>query len=308
MRRRLAAVSTAGMLLAVPSLAACGGGDSPVKVTGAFGRQPDVTIPTSRPDDALSVSTPIDGKGAKAAKGDLVVADYVSYRWGRSGGKLLASSYAGGGHPGAFPSGRLVPGLDKALIGARAGSRVVAVVPPKDGYGEAGNAQLEVTADDSLVFVLDVVGIYPPRSAVTGQARQPDARLPRVGTAQPGRAPQVTIPRARPPRGLQVRTLIQGTGQPVRKGELLALQYTGLFWRDGKVFDSSWSAGRVYAVTIGKAQVVKGWDDGLVGQRVGSRVLLVVPPAWGYGAKGLKQTGIKGTDTLVFVVDVLGAH
>jgi FKBP-type peptidyl-prolyl cis-trans isomerase len=309
MRRRLAAVSAAGMLIALPSLAACGGADdSPVRVTGAFGRQPDVTIPTTRPGDALSVSTPVDGKGAKVAKGDLVVADYVGYRWGRSGGKLIASSYAGGGHPSAFPSGKLVPGLDKALVGARVGSRVVAVIPPRDGYGDAGNAQLEVTSEDSLVFVLDVVGTYPARSAVTGAVREPEARMPRVGTAQPGQPPPVTIPRARPPRGLQVHTLIQGTGEPVRQGQLLALQYTGVFWRDGKVFDSSWTAGRVYAATIGRSQVVKGWDQGLVGQRVGSRVLLVVPPAWGYGAKGLKQAGIKGTDTLVFVVDVLGAH
>lgn len=308
MRRRPAVVSVAVALIAVPALAACGGGDdTQVKVTGAFGRQPDVTIPTTRPDEELRVSTPVGGKGAKVAKGDLVVANYVGYRWGRSGAKLIASSYAGGGRPTAFPSGRLVPGLEKAVAGTRVGSRVVAVIPPEDGYGEKGNAQLEVTPDDSLVFVLDVVGTYPARSAVTGQARRPDAGLPGVA-AQPGRAPQVTVPRGRPPRRLRVSTLIQGSGPPVRQGRLLALQYTGVFWRDGRVFDSSWSAGRVYAATIGKGEVVKGWDEGLVGQRVGSRVLLVVPPAWGYGAKGLQQAGIKGTDTLVYVVDVLGAH
>jgi FKBP-type peptidyl-prolyl cis-trans isomerase len=309
MRRRLSAVSVAVALVAVPVLPACGGGDdSPVKVTGEFGRRPDVTIPSGRPDHELSVSTPVAGKGAKVAKGDLVVANYVGYRWGRSGGKLIASSYAGGGRPTAFPSGRLVPGLDKALAGARVGSRVVAVIPPEDGYGDKGNAQLEVTADDSLVFVLDLVGTYPAKSAVTGTARAPGAGLPLVATALPGQAPQVTIPRSRPPRRLRVGTLIQGTGPAVRPGQLLALQYTGVFWRDGRAFDSSWSAGRVYAATIGKGQVVKGWDEGLVGQRVGSRVLLVVPPAWGYGGKGLKQAGIKGTDTLVYVVDVLGAH
>ncbi|MEU9843802.1 FKBP-type peptidyl-prolyl cis-trans isomerase [Actinomadura sp. NPDC048032] len=59
---------------------------------------------------------------------------------------------------------------------------------------------------------------------------------------------------------------------------------------------------------IGTGQVMKGWDQGLVGQKVGSRVLLVVPPALGYGAKGLAQFGIRGDDTLVFVVDLLGAH
>jgi peptidylprolyl isomerase len=116
------------------------------------------------------------------------------------------------------------------------------------------------------------------------------------------------MPHTSPPAKPRFRTLVQGTGEPVRPGQLLALQYTGAFWRDGRVFDSSWSTGQVFSTTIGKGQVVKGWDLGLVGQRVGSRVLLVVPPAWGYGSKGLKQAGIKGTDTLVFVVDIVGAH
>jgi FKBP-type peptidyl-prolyl cis-trans isomerase len=310
MRRRLTFVSAAGVLAVVlPLAAACGGGDVPVKVSGAFGTQPDVSFPQSKPGDGLEVSTPIEGKGAEIAFGDLVVADYVGYRWNQSGDKLIASSYAGGGQPGAFPSGKLVPGLNKALMGTRVGSRVVAVIPPKDGYGAAGSPQLQVTAGDSLVFVLDVVATYPKNAAVKGKALpQGDARLPQVGAAGPGQAPTVTMPHTSPPAKPRFRTLVQGTGEPVRPGQLLALQYTGAFWRDGRVFDSSWSTGQVFSTTIGKGQVVKGWDLGLVGQRVGSRVLLVVPPAWGYGSKGLKQAGIKGTDTLVFVVDIVGAH
>ncbi|TMR01917.1 FKBP-type peptidyl-prolyl cis-trans isomerase, partial [Actinomadura soli] len=91
-------------------------------------------------------------------------------------------------------------------------------------------------------------------------------------------------------------------------GRLLALQYAGYFWRDGKEFNSSWSAGHPYGLMIGTGQVIQGWDQGLVGQRVGSRVLLVVPPSLGYGPKGLAQFGIRGSDTLVFVVDLLGVH
>src|SRR5690606_32508019 len=92
------------------------------------------------------------------------------------------------------------------------------------------------------------------------------------------------------------------------KDQLVALQYAGYFWRDGRVFNSSWSEGRPAAVTIGTGQVMKGWDRGLVGQRVGSRVLLVVPPSLGYGSKGLPRFGIEGHATLVCVVDLLGAH
>ncbi len=303
--RRLAWLFAAVSVL----LAACsGGGDSGVRVSGAYGRQPRVTIPAKAPGGKLEINTPIEGKGAEVRKGDLIICDYVGYTWNATSNHLLASSY-GSGRPGAFPSGSLVAGLEKALDGQRVGSRVVTVVPPKEGYGAKGDPALQISGADSLVYVLDVVGRYPKTAAAQGTARpQRDPRLPRVADAAPGQPPKVTIPSAAPPTKLQVRTVIQGSGGKVEGGQVLALQYTGLLWRGGKVFDSSWRTGRVYATTIGTGQVVKGWDRGLVGQRVGSRVLLVVPPAWAYGSKGLKQVGIKGTDTLVFAVDILGAH
>ncbi len=85
------------------------------------------------------------------------------------------------------------------------------------------------------------------------------------------------------------------------------MQYTGVNWRTKKVFDSSWSRSTPFALNIGVGQVIKGWDTGLIGQTVGSRVMLVIPPAEGYGKTGSSQAGIKGTDTLVFVVDILEA-
>ena len=75
-----------------------------------------------------------------------------------------------------------------------------------------------------------------------------------------------------------------------------------------QVFDSSANSPQGYFETvIGQKQVIKAWDDQLVGKPVGSRVLLVVPPADGYGAAG-SPPKIKGTDTLVFVVDILAAY
>lgn len=308
LRRRPARLLAAASVLSLA--AACSGGaDSGVQVSGAYGQQPRVTIPAKAPAGKLEIRIPIKGKGAEVHRGDLIICDFVGYTWNGSSNRLLASSY-GSGRPGAFPSGSLVPGLEKALDGQRVGSRVVTVVPPKEGYGTNGYPALQIAGSDSLVYVLDVVGSYPKTAAAHGASRpQRDPRLPQVSaTAAPGRPPAVTIPAAAPPKRLQVRTVIEGSGPEVRGGQVLALQYTGLLWRGGKVFESSWRTGRVYATTIGAGQVVKGWDQGLVGQRVGSRVLLVVPPAWGYGQKGLKQVGIKGTDTLVFAVDILGAH
>ncbi|HEU5160428.1 MAG TPA: FKBP-type peptidyl-prolyl cis-trans isomerase [Streptosporangiaceae bacterium] len=299
-------LATASVPLAALLAACSGGDDSGVRVSGAYGRQPRVTIPDKAPTGKLEIKTSIEGTGTEVRRGDLIICDYVGYTWNATSNHLLASSY-GSGHPGAFPSGSLVPGLEKALDGRRVGSRVVTVVPPKEGYGANGYPALRIGGSDTLVYVLDVVGSYPKTASAHGTARpQRDRRLPRVSTA-PG-VPNVTIPAGTPPAKLRVDTVIQGGGPEVKRGQVLALQYAGLLWRGGRVFESSWRTGRVYSTTIGTGQVVKGWDQGLVGQRVGSRVLLVVPPAWAYGKKGLRQVGIKGNDTLVFIVDILGAH
>jgi peptidylprolyl isomerase len=85
------------------------------------------------------------------------------------------------------------------------------------------------------------------------------------------------------------------------------MQYTGIVWASGTVFDSSWTSGSV-DFPVGSGQVIAGFDEGLVGQTVGSRVLIAIPPDKGYGAEGNSQAGIAGTDTLVFVVDILDAY
>ena len=79
-----------------------------------------------------------------------------------------------------------------------------------------------------------------------------------------------------------------------------------MLWKDGKKFDASGDRGAPVDFPIGAGQVIKGWDKGLVGATVGSRILLVVPPADGYGAEGKAPT-IGAKDTLVFVVDILAA-
>ena len=128
-------------------------------------------------------------------------------------------------------------------------------------------------------------------------------------TAATGKAPTVTIPKTSPPSTLVVKTLIKGTGAPVAKGQEVVTQYVGLNWRTRAVFDSSWSRGAPFGFEIdaSPAQIIPGWDKGLLGVPVGSRVMLIIPPKDGYGSAGESSAGIKGTDTLVFVVDVLDA-
>jgi len=97
-----------------------------------------------------------------------------------------------------------------------------------------------------------------------------------------------------------------GNGPIIKKKNLIVVNYVGQIWR-GKVFDSSYTR-PLFGTAIGVGQVLAGWDIGLVGKRVGSRVLLVIPPKDGYGPKGQAAAGIKGTDTLAFVVDIVADY
>ncbi len=279
-----------------------------VTVSGAFGRAPDVTIPAVKPPATLKVTDLIQGHGGRVAHGDLAIVNLVGYTWSGTKHKRVIDSFTSGA-PEPLTVGQTIPGLDNSLAGQKAGSRLLLSIPPKDGFGSAGNQSLGVTGSDTLVFVVDVLGGYPKTAAAQGQQLQAgDPKLPSVSAAAAGTAPPVRIPKVAPPATLQAKTLIQGTGPLVAKGKLLVAQYEGLIWRTGKVFDSSWQRGVPTTFVIGTGKVIPGWDKSLVGQRIGSRMLLVIPPKDGYGTQGASQAGIKGTDTLVFVVDILATY
>jgi peptidylprolyl isomerase len=294
-------------LLPILFAAACGGGGLPdgLKVVGDVGRQPTVTIPKSAPGGKLAVKTLHGGKGAKVTDGDLVVANYVGYRWNGGDHKLIASSYDSG-QPAMFPYGRLVTGLNKALDGQRPGGRVMAVIPPSQGYGASGYAPMQIGGSDSLVFVLDVIAAYHNGAGAQGRPQpQTDPRLPQV-TA--GAVPTMKIPSAAPPAKLEVQTIVQGSGQPVRAHQLVVFHDLGQIWRTGKVFESSRDRGHPDSVVVGAGQMLAGWDRAVVGRPVGSRVLVVIPPKDGYGTKGHAASGITGRDTLAFVIDIIAAY
>lgn len=120
-----------------------------------------------------------------------------------------------------------------------------------------------------------------------------------------GTKPVLTFPGPDAPEGLQVQVLDAGDGRVVEAGDTIVAHYLGQTW-DGDVFDSSYDRGQPLDFQVGVGMVIRGWDDALVGQRVGSRLLLSIPSALGYGARGVPQAGIRGGDTLVFVTEILG--
>src|ERR1700678_1002683 len=295
------------------SAGSTGNANTDVTASGPFGKAPTVTIPKAKAGSSLEVKTLIPGSGTTLTSTDAFLGNYVVYTWDGTTHTLKGSAYGTGRTPTLF-STPLLPGLSSALTGKKVGSRVLAVIPPKDGFGSTGNSDAGITATTTLVFVIDVLRAYPGTEGASGSTvahgggALPSAPEPTAA----GTAPTVTMPASsvKPPTSLQVQTLIKGTGPKVSAGDYVVAQYVGYIWRTGKVFDSSWSRKTPFGFEIGAnpTQVITGWDTGLEGQTVGSRVLLVIPPKDGYGSTGASTAGITGKDTLVFVVDIIDAY
>ena len=286
------------------------------QVTGAVGQRAQITLPAgSTAPTKLETRVLVQGSGAALSSGELVAVDYTVMNW--TGAKVLGDTYSkdGGKTPNqpqvvTLGSGSLLPAWNSALNGARVGSRIEVVAPPSAAFGSQGSAQYGVGPTDVLVFVLDVDGAYQATADITGkQGVQSDPSLPKV-TGDPGSgSPTVTIPvGVKPPTKLVANVLIHGTGETVASGKTLILQYTGVDWNTGATFDSSFTRGQAFSTVIGAGKVIQGWDTGLVNKHVGDRLLLVIPPAEGYGpVGGQKSAGIGPDDTLVFVVDIVDA-
>ncbi|MDO4665117.1 MAG: FKBP-type peptidyl-prolyl cis-trans isomerase [Actinomycetaceae bacterium] len=131
------------------------------------------------------------------------------------------------------------------------------------------------------------------------------SQMPAV-SGEYGEKPALTFPDAPAPAGLQIKVLHEGDGEPVQGGQHIVCHYLGQVW-GGNVFDNSFDRGEPLTFMLGAHQVIPGWDRGLEGVPVGSRILLSIPSELAYGDRGIPQAGIKGGDTLVFVTDVVGA-
>ena len=119
--------------------------------------------------------------------------------------------------------------------------------------------------------------------------------------------PDVTIPEGEPPGELVVDDLEVGEGDEAVAGRIVSVHYVGVSWSSGRQFDASWDRGSPFEFGLGGGQVIRGWDDGVAGMRVGGRRRLTIPPEMGYGARG--AGGVIGpNETLVFVVDLLGVR
>lgn len=116
--------------------------------------------------------------------------------------------------------------------------------------------------------------------------------------------PNVTIPKGDAPADLLLEDITEGSGPEAAHGNTVAAHYVGVAWSSGKEFDNSYDRGEPLQFPLGGGMVIKGWEDGIVGMKVGGRRRITIPPQLGYGARGAGGV-IKPNETLVFVVDLV---
>ncbi|WP_329130224.1 FKBP-type peptidyl-prolyl cis-trans isomerase [Streptomyces sp. NBC_01476] len=286
---------------ASPSAKIVSGPVPPITAGTAFGQKPTVAKGSGAPSKDLAVKTVITGDGPALASGDYFQVNYVGQVWDTA--KVFDTSFGRGPYTNVLGQQKVIPGWDQALIGQKVKSRVELAIPPALGYGTQGNPDAGIKGTDTLVFVIDVINRFNGKSSATGKAvPQTNASLPKVGANTDGKAPSITIPKgAKAPTKLVSEYIIEGDGAEVKATDNLLLQYKGVLWDTGKEFDSSYSRNELAAFPL--AQLIKGWQQGLAGKKVGSRVMLVTPPDVAYGAQA--NNGIPANSTLVFTLDIL---
>jgi peptidylprolyl isomerase len=116
--------------------------------------------------------------------------------------------------------------------------------------------------------------------------------------------PKVTPPSGPAPTKLETKNLIVGTGAEAKAGDKVTVNYVGVLYKTGKEFNASWETKEPFSFTLGEGQVIKGWDEGIPGMKVGGRRELIIPAELAYGKAG-SPPKIPANEALVFVVDLL---
>jgi peptidylprolyl isomerase len=116
--------------------------------------------------------------------------------------------------------------------------------------------------------------------------------------------PTVIVPDELPPDKLQIEDIVKGKGPAAKKGDKITVQYVGLTWSTSVEFDASWDRGEPYTLTLGKGDVIAGWDQGIPGMRKGGRRQITIPATLAYGAQG-SPPKIGPNECLRFIIDMV---
>jgi peptidylprolyl isomerase len=262
--------------------------------------KPTVTFASPITAESIQSRVVIEGDGEVFTGRNLIEFEFAGYNGGT--GDLLQETEFDGKNPApGFFGPESVPNFCSALVGAKEGSRVVAIFPPKDAHDGRGVESLGIGPEDSFVFVFDLSRVYLEKA--DGSTVAPEAGMPAVVTTPEG-IPGITIPSSEAPDELRIAQLIKGAGETVKTGENVTMHYSGFLWDGGTKFDSSWDKGSPAQFVVAQGQLIDGFLSAVIGQTVGSRVVVVIPPALGYGEQA--SSTIPANSTLVFVIDILG--
>ncbi len=310
MRKTLALAATLGILATLTACSGTGsqGCENPMKAgnassvvtaSGAFDAEPTIDFPTPVTSKTTQKSTLIKGTGAQLEAGQPVLFEATLLN-GADGSVIDKTGYSKDSRNLLTLGQPDLAALSHGLECSKVGSRVVIATSAKDG-GKTGGKTAN-GKPGSVVFVADVTRAFLAKA--NGAPQSPQPGMPVVVTAPNGR-PGITVPQTDAPKSLKVNVLQAGTGKKIATGDSVVMKYTGVVWdQTSSVFDSTWTKNQAVLIQVAKGNVVPGFEKGLVGQRVGSQVLLVIPPKEGYGARG--NGAVPANATIIFVVDILG--
>lgn len=288
-----------------------------VKVSGDFGKEPKVTMPASFEVKKTERTVLINGSGEAATAGQTVFGKYGVYN-AKTGSKIQLDTSATWLEIELPLDERLkgtFPGLYKTILCSHKGDRIVSAVPSRELFGVVGTdmSGVGIGAEDTVVFIFDVSKIEDtptPTPTPTEESTPVPLSLP---TPAPwvdnvpavdlsGDIPVVTIPTTDPPADLQLKVITEGTGAVVGNTSdvTVTVDYQGMSWNTGTVFDQSYGKGTPATFPVGG--VIKGFAAAMVNQKVGSTVLVTIPPALAYGEDPAKHE--LGGQTLVFLITI----
>ena len=145
----------------------------------------------------------------------------------------------------------------------------------------------------------------PPPAAEEQTETEPTPSEQREALKDTSTKPEIPRPAGSPPRQLQTEDIVRGKGPAAKPGDTVTVHYAGVAFSTGQEFDASWNRGQPFSLPLGAGRVIPGWDEGIVGMKVGGRRMLTIPPEMAYGSQGTPDGSIGPNETLVFVVDML---
>ncbi len=223
----------------------------------------------------VTVEIITEGTGSVVGLGDDIKVHYTGWvaENGTKGAQFDSSRNRGRPYPLKIGAGQVISGWEMGLSGLKIGTKANLLIPPALGYGSRGAGAL-IPPDATLIFEVEIMAEETAASSVDK---------------------------------VDIKILKEGSGPVAERGDRVQVHYTGWFWENGlkgEKFDSSADRGKPIEFKLGVGQVIKGWDQGLTGMKVGTKAHFIIPSSLAYGPRG--KGSIPGNSDLCFDVELVG--